>query len=226
LRRRPAWLVAAVICAATSQAGCEARVETKQVLTSGKRIDLVAQLRRRFVGRTIYGHGGIGISCPPRWTRVYAPSVPLRILAIEPESSAATVSFAAPYGANIYGPAIVATHALRVIFASPRNAPYGVNYGVAGIAGRCPAIDLSAEQFPTVFSLTAPASGSLRGGLHAGTTRTDVVWRVGYPWEIATREAMLAQPVWHYGVGMAQYDVLFANDIVTAVRPRPPSIHW
>jgi hypothetical protein len=119
---------------------------------------------------------------------------------------------------DAYGPSFYEPHPLRIVFSQPRIAAEGVNYGVGGVAGRCPAVDLADFQVPLAFSLRAPPKESSRGGARIGMARDDVVWRIGYPWELGDRRKLLAESEWHYGVGLAQYVITFRNNRVSSIR--------
>jgi hypothetical protein len=170
------------------------------------------------VGHDVFGFGRIAIACPPQWSRVYPSSVPLRVVAVERERTGLLLGTGAQFGMDPYGPAFYEPHPLRVIFVQPRIAAEGVNYRIGGVAGRCPALDLADFQVPLAFSLRAPPKRSSREGLRIGMARDDVVWRVGYPWELGGQRKLLAEPEWHYGVGLGQYVITFQNNRVSSIR--------
>ena len=133
---------------------------------------VIERLRHRFVGHDVYGYGGIAISCPPQWTRFYGPATPIRVSDVQREHAYTTL--ATGVGTRIYGPGFDDSHAVRFVFSLPRAVSAGVNYHVPGIAGPCPALDLSEFQIPISLSIDPPPLGALSGGLRVGMTRADM----------------------------------------------------
>jgi hypothetical protein len=180
--------------------------------------------QQELVGHNVYAYGQLGLSCAPRWTRVYGPRVPLHIVAIEREQRGATLGTGAQYGLAAYGPSFDVARPLRIVFALPKRPPTGTNFVVGGIPGPCPAIDLADFQVPLAFSLSPPPLRALDGGLRVGMTRTDLIWHVGYPWELGDRKKLLGEDVWIYGFGPTRYDVKFHRDRVVSLEGHPPGL--
>jgi hypothetical protein len=178
----------------------------------------LAHLRHDLVGHDVYAYGQIGISCPPDWTRVYGQTVPLRIVAVEQERTGVFLGTGAQFGLDAYGASFYEPHPIRFVFAIPRKAPLGTNYRVNGVTGRCPALDLAAFQIPLAFSRNPPPPGALRGNLRIGMTRGDVIWHVGYPWELGDRRKLLAENLWAYGTGLGSYTITFRNERVASIQ--------
>lgn len=183
----------------------------------------LAQLRRELVGRDVYAYGTVAIACPPAWQHLYSQSTPLRIIDVEPEQGTLTLSAMTPKGVGPYGPSFETNDAVRIVFAPPRAKPIGENVRVGGIAGPCPALDLAAFQIPLTFSFTPPAPGMLGDTIAVGMPRGEVIWRIGYPWELGSRQKLLRENVWSYGTGLAYHTVTFAHDRVVAVS-RPSNL--
>ena len=183
----------------------------------------LSALRRELVGRDVYGYGGIAISCRPDWTKFYENTTPVRVVAIERErgrrewlgtGNAAT----APYA---YDPGFIAVDPISILVVTPSGVRYpatGQNTGVGGSQKRCPAIELADWQVPVALSLHPPPHpfALATTPLRAGMTRDDVVWKLGYPNEIGTRERLRREPVWEYGAGKSRYEIRFRGDRVSS----------
>lgn len=50
-------------------------------------------------------------------------------------------------------------------------------------------------------------------------TRDDVVWKLGYPNEIGTRERLRREPVWEYGAGTSRYEIRFRDRVSSFTDP-------
>jgi hypothetical protein len=175
------------------------------------------KIRRQLVGHDVFGFGQIAIACPPKWSRVYDSSAPLHVIAVERERVGLELATGDQFGMDAYGPSFYEPHPLRVIVAQPRKPPVGVNYQVGGLPGPCPALDLAVFQIPLAFSLHAPPKGSSQGGARIGMRRDDVIWHIGYPWELGDQHKLLAETEWHYGVGLNQYVITFKNNRVSSI---------
>jgi hypothetical protein len=203
-----------------AMSGCTHSANHRSPAANATPDTVIERLRHRFVGHDVYGYGGIAISCPPQWTRFYGPATPIRVSDVQREHAYTTL--ATGVGTRIYGPGFDDSHAVRFVFSLPRAVSAGVNYHVPGIAGPCPALDLSEFQIPISLSIDPPPLGALSGGLRVGMTRADVIWQFGYPWELGDKQRLIAERVWHYGVGLALYDVVFKADRVTAIQGAYP----
>ncbi len=191
---------------------------------SGNDRELV-RLRKELVGRFIYGYGHIAISCPPSWTKFYAPSTPIRVRSIAREhghitwlgtGSAASDSY--PF---VSGAPFIAFDPLLIVVEEPSSARYpptGENHGVGGAAGPCPGFKLADWQVDTTLSLLPPPAGigPEFAALRVGMTRDEVIWTRGYPNEVGTRAALRGEPTWHYGVGLGRSTVTFIKNRVAA----------
>jgi len=171
-------------------------------------------LRKKLVGRSVYGYGGIAISCRPQSTTFYAASTPVRIRSIERErgkvmwlgtGSAASAPLVIGLGFIAYDPV-----SINVDQPDPtRYPPLGSNGGVGGATKMCPAFELADWQIDTTLSLRPPPSGiaTPQTPLRIGMSRDDLVWARGYPNEVGTRAVLRAESIWHYGAAMSQFTV-------------------
>jgi hypothetical protein len=179
-------------------------------------------LRMEFSGRTVYGFGGLSVSCAPQWTRVYGFDVPLRVVSITRDRGTfSEVGTGSQIGLNVYGPTFYAVDPIRIVFALPSRPPIGTNYQVAGRSGPCPALVLADFQVTSVLSTRPPPSGLSCPArrIPLGLTREALTWCRGYPWEIADAATLRRESTWHYGVGLGAYSVTFSHDKVLSVDP-------
>lgn len=188
-------------------------------------------LRKKFVGHVIYGYGGMWISCPPQWSKLYSASTPIRVRSIQRERGRITFLATGSDASASYisGLAFVAFDPLYIVVDRPpaTASPLEMNRVIQGPAGDCPAIELADWQFDTTFSLDPPPTstpGGLLPPLRVGMSRADVIWARGYPNEVGTRAALRAEDVWHYGRSpMDSYQILFRDDRVSSfTTPRGP----
>jgi hypothetical protein len=183
----------------------------------------LAKLRTRLAGRLVYGYGGLSISCAPQWTRSYGNAVPLRVVSVmRDKGTFSEIGTGTQIGLNVYGPSFFAADPIRIVFATPRVAPTGTNYGVSGRSGPCPALVLADFQIASTLSVTPPPSelSCPTRRIPLGITREELIWCRGYPWEIADAETLRREPTWHYGVGLSSFVVTFSHDKIVAVDPR------
>jgi hypothetical protein len=209
-------LLVIAVGAALVQSACSWPTAAAAPAPRQTRDGTLERIRRQLVGHDVYGFGGIALACPPKWSHVYVSAVPLHVVAVERERIGLELATGAQFGMDAYGPSFYEPHPLRIIFAEPRIAPRGVNYQVGGLAGRCPALDLAAFQIPLAFSLHAPPKGASQRGVRVGMTRDEVVWRIGYPWELGDQRKLLAESDWRYGVALGSYVITFRNNRVSS----------
>lgn len=170
------------------------------------------RIRRRLLGRRVYGFGGIAISCAPTWTRLYRASTPIEVVSVLRDlGTFALLGVGSQLGSNVYGPSFYARDPIRIVFRLPRERPAGTNYGVGGDVGPCPALVLADFQVDLALSQRPPPRGvpGPQAPIRIGTSREALVWSRGYPWEIADRATLLAENTWYYGVGLGGYTVRF-----------------
>jgi hypothetical protein len=186
------------------------------------------RLRARYVGKRVYGFGGIATSCPPTWTQFSMPMSGVRVRSIQREYGivewlAGGRGTGAPYAIGLgflgYAP-------LRFVVDPPAvtaGAP-ALNYVVGGMPGPCPELELADFQVETKLSLDPPPfpiSATLQP-IRVGMSRDAVIWARGYPEELATKTTMRRESVWRYGCAMAQCTtVTFRHDRVVSVRVPP-----
>jgi hypothetical protein len=187
-------------------------------------IDGLATLRTTYVGHDVYAYGGATLQCGPS-VAAYDPAAPLPIVAIEREEQ--RVAMLGPGihgGANDAAPRFVAIEPLRFVFRTP-DAKHQRGYGGSVEGDGCPAIELADWQIDATFSFQPPpASLDLRPRtrmLHAGMTRADVAWLLGYPTEFAGRERMQRERSWDYDDGpCCGRNVVFRGDRVASFTER------
>jgi hypothetical protein len=181
---------------------------------------VLQRVRERYVGKTVYGYGGLTMSCAPQWSRTYSATAPLRIVSIDRErGSTATLGAGTQLGINVLGPSFTAVDPLRIVFAPPAAKPVGENFHVTGRPGTCPALVLADFQVDLAITLTRPPPGvrTPEASLRVGMTRDDVIWSRGYPWEIADRGTLRREATWYYGSGIGAYAVAFRGDRVVSL---------
>lgn len=181
---------------------------------------VLRELRERFVGKTVHGYGGVAMSCPPQWTHLYGPSAPLRVASVLRDTGLIeSVGTGTQLGIGAYGPAFYAKDPIRIVFDDSKVPYSGINYHIGGHPGRCPALVLADFQVDLAITTRRAPTGvtSTSEPLHIGMSRTSVVWSRGYPWEIADRQTLLKENVWHYGVGLSAYTVSFERGRVVRI---------
>jgi hypothetical protein len=186
----------------------------------------LAAARVRFVGKTVYGYGGVVLGCAPRWVNFYAADAGFVVRDIVRDHG--TVSLARGTTAAWAWAAssrFSATNPLRFLVALPRARNFGSNYNQGSPTAPCPALVLTDDQVDSTISTTRPPH--LRFGeppgrwteLHLGQARSEVAWRVGYPTQDEPLSTLRVAAVWHYDrVPFDRFDVAFKHDRVIAVR--------
>jgi hypothetical protein len=186
------------------------------------------RLRARYVGKRVYGFGGIATSCPPTWTQFYTPMSGVRVRSIQREYGivewlAGGRGTGAPY---VIGLGFLGYAPLRFVV-DPPPATAGAlapNYIVPGMPGPCPEFELADFQVETKLSLDPPPFSipSTLQPIRPGMSRDAVIWTRGYPEELATKAAMRRESVWRFGCAMAQCTtVTFRHDRVISVYVPP-----
>lgn len=186
------------------------------------------RLRARYVGKRVYGFGGIATSCPPTWTQFYTPMSGVRIRSILREYGivewlAGGSRAGAPY---VVGLGFLGYAPLRFVVDPPSVTAGALapNYNVPGMPGPCPEFELADFQVETKLSLEPPPFpiATTLQPIRLGMSRDAVIWTRGYPEELATKAAMRRESVWRYGGAMAQYTtVTFRHDRVVSVNVPP-----
>ena len=189
----------------------------------------LSRARHRFVGKSTYAFGGIGLGCPPRWFNLYRAAVPVRVRAIERERGRIEELWtgAIPTWGDDDVRHFYAFDPLRFFVDTPLATPFVREGSAMPSTQACPAFDLADWQLPITLSSTAPpATLGLHASfapLHVGMSRSTVIWLRGFPNEFADRRTMLRQSRWSYGGGpFDSYAVNFRNDRVTAFTTPAP----
>lgn len=188
-------------------------------------VDGLAKLRTTYVGRNVYAFGGVTLRCGPN-VAGFDAAAPLPIVAIEREEH--LVAMLGPGihgGSNDAAPRFVAIEPLRFVFRMPSAAQRGYGGPVEG--DRCPAVELADWQIATTFSFhPPPASLDLAPQahpLHAGMTRDEVAWLLGYPTAFESREQLRRERTWDYDEGpCCGKTVVFRGDRVASFTERNP----
>jgi hypothetical protein len=178
-------------------------------------------LRKKYVGHSVFGYGGIALSCRPQSTTFYSATTPVVMRSIVRERGTVTwlatgSAASAPY---FLGLGFIAYDPLAIHVEEPDSAlALGTSGGVGGSTKGCPAFELADWQIDTTLSLRAPPVGiaTAQTPLRAGMSRDELVWARGYPNEVGTRATLRAESTWHYGASMARYTVTFRNDRVVS----------
>ena len=189
-------------------------------------------MRRRFVGRNVYGFGGVAAGCAPRWLNFYAADAAFVVRDVVRDRK--RVAALATGTTTAWSPAATtryfALDPLRFIVTLPTVKPYGSNYDPGQPAGRCPALRLADWQVDRMITTSRPPPlrfGDPPGRLHdvhTGESRAEVAWRLGYPTGFDTMQALRTARTWRYDrVPLENFSVVFRRDRVIAVTDR--SIH-
>jgi len=192
----------------------------------------LAALRRRFVGKDVYGYGGVVISCWPQWFKVYSSTTPIRVKAVVRDQGRLEELWT---GTMLHWGDEAALHFMandpvRFVVDSPKVKDVGEGgSGVAAISAPCPAIVLADWQVDLTISTAPPPT--LPGDLFAsqriwiGMSRDEVAWRRGYPNEFSEKRALDRETTWRYKDALRDsYSVTFRGDKVASYTSpaRPP----
>jgi hypothetical protein len=185
-----------------------------------------ATLRRlsdRLAGTTVYGYGGITIECQPRFVNSFDAHVGVHVRKlIRDTGTAQQLWMGSGSGSLDSATNFFAVDPLRILVDVPDAKPRGSGGNTIAPDDRCPKISLADWQVDLTLS-TRPPPASLpddRGGvgfIKPGMSRADVVWRLGYPPEFATREEINRETTWTYDYGPRdETRVEFRDDRVTS----------
>ena len=160
-------------------------------------------VRKRLMGKELYGYGGVRLSCPPLFW-IYDAHTPVRVRAVERDRGrVAELWTGTPVsGGNDMAPHFFANDPLRIVFDRPSAKPWGFGGGGPAAHEACPALELADWQVDVTFSLKPPPDSVPRdlgcGGLHVGMSREDLAWRCGFPHDIGDRATLDHQKLWSY----------------------------
>jgi hypothetical protein len=175
-------------------------------------------------GRTVYGYGGIALSCGAASSKTYLANVGVAVQSVERRRGAVQQLWtgAMTSWGNDAAYSFFAVDPLAVKASYPSAAPFGTS-GSSAPAGDapCPGFFL-ADPWHLEVTMTPVKPPPLPAGydqfkIAVGMTRAEVAWRRGYPQGYATRAALSVMPVWSYydGPGDA-YTVTFREGRVAA----------
>lgn len=166
----------------------------------------LARARAEFVGRNVYGYGGISIACP-HWSNAYEFNVPVLIRAVERDTGQLEDLSTGP------ATDFFAVSPLRFVVDVPSIQPLAQG-GTSGDSrnepgsGSCPGFVLADWQVDRTIGLSPPPvpfdpsrdvrRNSFYPEIAVGMTRDDVAWRIGYPSDFADRAAIDRESVWTY----------------------------
>jgi len=184
----------------------------------------LASLRQRYAGKIVYGYGGTAITCSPQWTHFYSARTPLRVRSIERlrgvRTWLGTGTSSYPYGIGL---GIHVDNPVRLLLqpiGHPK--PSGMNFGVRGIPGPCPALVAADWQVELLLS-TSPPPKSINVNsyaVRAGMSRDEVIWKRGYPHELGERAELRAESTWNYGFSLDRSIVRFRHDRVVSTEDK------
>jgi hypothetical protein len=184
-------------------------------------VDRLSKVRDGYFGHNVYAYGGLALKCGPN-VAAFDASAPLRVVAIEREQNRVAMLWPGTRSGNDLAPRFVAIEPLRFVFSTP-PAGHQLSFG-SNIEGKdCPAVELADWQIDSTFSLKPPpASLDLRRklqALHAGLTRDEVAWLLGYPTDFASRDKILHERTWFYDVGPRfSTTVVFRGDRIASFK--------
>jgi hypothetical protein len=187
--------------------------------------------RSAIENHTVYGYGGIVLSCGGASFRTYLADVGVHVRSVERRRGTVqrlwTGSLTSWGDDSAYSFLAVDPLAIRAEYPSAKWSAIGGTDKPAGDAP-CPGFTL-ADPWQVDVTLTTlpppPMPAGYEGNLAIGMSRSDVAWMRGYPQGYATRAALDALPVWEYRVAlMDHYTVTFRNGRVASftVPPRMP----
>jgi hypothetical protein len=192
---------------------------------------VLAELRRRLIGKNIYGYGGIVIDCDPRWFKTYGATAPIHVTDVQRDRGRLEQLWtgSTTHWGNEAAIHFFAQDPIRIITEIPpvpEIAQGGSN--IEGAPARCPAIVLADWQVDATISTTAPPplpnDPFSSHVISVGMSRKEVAWRLGYPNEFAGKSTMDREAVWQYKDSpLGWFHVTFRDDKVTSfTRPGMP----
>jgi hypothetical protein len=188
-----------------------------------------AALRRlsdRLAGTTVYGYGGITIECQPRFVNSFDAHVGVHVRKLTRDiGTVQRLWMGIGSGSLDSATNFFAVDPLRVLVDVPDAKPRGTGGTTITPDDRCPKISLADWQVDLTLSTAVPPA-SLPDGIFGygkitdGMSRSDVVWRIGYPPEFATVGEINRETTWTYDYGgYAHSSVEFRDDRVTSYEP-------
>jgi hypothetical protein len=178
---------------------------------------------------TVYGYGGIELSCGAASSKTYLANVGVAVQSVERRHGAVQQLWtgALPSWGNDAAYSFFAVDPLAVKATYPSAASFGSGSSSAPAGDApCPGF-LLADPWQLDVTLTATKPPPLPGGsdqytIAFGMSRADVAWRRGYPQGYATRAVMNGRSVWAYEDGPGDaYTVTFRDGRVVAFTVPP-----
>jgi hypothetical protein len=178
---------------------------------------------------TVYGYGGIELSCGAASSKTYLANVGVAVQSVERRHGAVQQLWtgALPSWGNDLAYSFFAVDPLAVKATYPAAASFGSGSSSAPAGDApCPGF-LLADPWQLDVTLTATKPPPLPGGsdqytIAFGMSRADVAWRRGYPQGYATRAVMNGRSVWAYEDGPGDaYTVTFRDGRVVAFTVPP-----
>ena len=185
--------------------------------------------RAAIENRTVYGYGGIELSCGAASSKTYLANVGVAVQNVERRPGAVQQLWtgALPSWGNDAAYSFFAVDPLAVKASYPSAASFGSgSSSVPGGDAPCPGFFL-ADPWQVDVTLTTAKPPPLPAGydqykIAFGMSRADVVWRRGYPQGYANRAAIDTRTVWAYDDGPGDaYTVTFRNGRVVAFTVPP-----
>ncbi|MBV8170561.1 MAG: hypothetical protein JO219_01375 [Candidatus Eremiobacteraeota bacterium] len=184
----------------------------------------LADAKNRFVGKNVFGYGGIAIGCSSQWFRTYYPTTPIRVKSVIRDRKRLAVLWT---GSTVHWGNEAALHffandPLRFIVDLPKEKPAGEGGSSAPINNNpCPSIVLADWQVDLTLSTVAPpplpSDFGASQAIRVGMSRSEVAWRKGYPNEFGEKSALDRNETWHYRDSLLDdYSVTFRNGKVNA----------
>jgi hypothetical protein len=164
----------------------------------------LATLAKRFVGKDIYGFGGITVGCGASWGYTYDAATPIRVRAVERDRGqfAELWPGSTANGGSDDSPHFLAADPLRIVVALPAARPSGTFGSRSGSIADCPAIVLADWQVDVTIATgpppALPNNNAPYPAIKVGMFREDVAWRIGYPHEFGARSELDRENVWSY----------------------------
>ena len=181
--------------------------------------------------RTVYGYGGIELSCGPASSRTYLANVGVLVRSVERRRGTVqrlwTGSLTSWGDDSAYSFLAVDPLAVRVEYPSAKWSAIGGTGKSPGDAP-CPGFTLADPWHVDVTVTTLPPPPiptGYEGNIAIGMSHSDVARMRGYPQGYATCADLDARPVWEYDATvMEHYTVTFRNGRLASftVPPRPP----
>jgi hypothetical protein len=184
----------------------------------------LSSVRARLVNRTVYGLGGIVLSCGAASFKTYLASVGVTVRSVERRHGVLQRLWTGSMvnWGNDAAYSFLSVDPLELRAEYPKAAPFGTG-GSTEPAGDapCPGLTL-ADPWHVDVTITSTPPPPLPSGydqfkIAIGMSRADVARRRGYPQGYFTRAALDAQPEWAYEDALVDaYTITFRNGRVAS----------